>query len=551
MRYGFFAVFFTLLLSITNPVQADSYPWEQKRALFKEAREALAKGDKGKLAKLKPQLQDYPLFPYIEYTELASSFWNTRNSDIDAFFSSHPDGPASRRLRSHWLNYLIKKDQWQDYPGYYLANNASTEQQCYYQLARFRSGEKASAMSEGLKLWTVGKSQPKGCDKLFALLIKNKAISEDVAWQRYVEAVLNHEYSLATYIERFFISTAYQRKAKAYLKVDRSPFSIVAGPVDTNDLPENRDIIKHGITHLARSHPAKAYDAWLRYYQQLSFSETQQADMLAAIVKGLARKDDQRHADDVLRDHGDKIPLSVFEWRLRSALANQDWPTVRYWIYRLPGDASKDTRWQYWLARADEVMAVSDGSEAKAIYTILAQQRDYYGYLSAQHLGLPYLLNTKASIAPAEVQAQVLAEPAMVRARELFYVGEILEAKREWAFAGKNFDRDQWIAAASLATDWGWENRAIHSLIAAKTWDDTEQRFPMAYQDSYRKQAAANKLKPSILAAITRQESAFDPWAVSGSDARGLMQLLPKTAKYIANKKNIRLKGTKELFVPA
>ena len=133
-----------------------------------------------------------------------NSFWNTKTSDIDNFFNTHEDGPANRRLRSYWLDYLIKRDKWQDYLAYYRSDIADTEQNCYYQLARYRAGETQSAIAQGLTLWTVGKSQPKGCDKLFGIMIKNKAITEEVAWARFKEAVLAHEYRLASYIERFF-----------------------------------------------------------------------------------------------------------------------------------------------------------------------------------------------------------------------------------------------------------------------------------------------------------------------------------------------------------
>jgi soluble lytic murein transglycosylase len=46
--------------------------------------------------------------------------------------------------------------------------------------------------------------------------------------------------------------------------------------------------------------------------------------------------------------------------------------------------------------------------------------------------------------------------------------------------------------------------------------------------------AGANRPEPPLVLALTRQESVFDPEAVSRSDARGLMQLKPTTAKEVA-----------------
>ncbi len=47
-----------------------------------------------------------------------------------------------------------------------------------------------------------------------------------------------------------------------------------------------------------------------------------------------------------------------------------------------------------------------------------------------------------------------------------------------------------------------------------------------------------------------RRESAFDPQIVSSANAKGLMQILPATAKGVARKLGIRTHRTSDLFVP-
>lgn len=54
--------------------------------------------------------------------------------------------------------------------------------------------------------------------------------------------------------------------------------------------------------------------------------------------------------------------------------------------------------------------------------------------------------------------------------------------------------------------------------------------YPRAYWSLIRREARANGLDPYLIMALVRQESAFDPRATSRADARGLMQVLPRTA---------------------
>jgi len=74
--------------------------------------------------------------------------------------------------------------------------------------------------------------------------------------------------------------------------------------------------------------------------------------------------------------------------------------------------------------------------------------------------------------------------------------------------------------------------------------------FPRPYWDSLRRYADENGLDPYLVSALIRQESEFNPSAVSHSNALGLMQLLPSTGKGEA--KQLGLKGFNQdsLFDP-
>lgn len=75
--------------------------------------------------------------------------------------------------------------------------------------------------------------------------------------------------------------------------------------------------------------------------------------------------------------------------------------------------------------------------------------------------------------------------------------------------------------------------------------------FPRPYWSDLRRFSTQNGLEPYLVASLIRQESEFNPLAVSRANALGLMQLLPKTGKRVA--KEIKLKGynPSQLYTPA
>ncbi len=75
------------------------------------------------------------------------------------------------------------------------------------------------------------------------------------------------------------------------------------------------------------------------------------------------------------------------------------------------------------------------------------------------------------------------------------------------------------------------------------------QNSPLEYVEEIRRNAAEFSLEPAYVAAVILAESSYNPDAVSHADARGLMQLLPSTAEWIAGKLDESFDAT-ALFEP-
>lgn len=75
--------------------------------------------------------------------------------------------------------------------------------------------------------------------------------------------------------------------------------------------------------------------------------------------------------------------------------------------------------------------------------------------------------------------------------------------------------------------------------------------YPKPFWRHVREYAATNDLNPHLVLSIMRQESAFNPRARSYAGARGLMQLMPKTARQVSRALHIRRFRKAMLFRPA
>ena len=77
-----------------------------------------------------------------------------------------------------------------------------------------------------------------------------------------------------------------------------------------------------------------------------------------------------------------------------------------------------------------------------------------------------------------------------------------------------------------------------------------EALFPRPYWADLKRFSAANGLDPYLVASLIRQESEFNPAAVSRANAVGLMQLLPKTGKTVAHQVELKRYNATQLFTP-
>jgi soluble lytic murein transglycosylase len=112
--------------------------------------------------------------------------------------------------------------------------------------------------------------------------------------------------------------------------------------------------------------------------------------------------------------------------------------------------------------------------------------------------------------------------------------GDAANALEEWNFALRGMDDRQLLAAAELALREKWHDRAIVTASQTREVHSLDLRFISPFRDLASAYAQENGLDEAWVYGLMRQESRFVEHARSVVGARGLMQIMPGTAKWIA-----------------
>lgn len=308
-------------------------------------------------------------------------------------------------------------------------------------------------------------------------------------------------------------------------------------------------IIAHGVRRLARKAPLLAWQTWEKHEAQRLFDAELATQTKQDIVKYLTRNGYLHDAERLLSySHSLRTP-SLVENLIRENLETLDWAAVAKNIALLPQELQTTDRWTYWSARSHDMLATPHVNTTK-LYQKLAAKRSWYGFLAADLLDSPYVLEDATTQANASLKTALAHLPVLQRAQELWLTGSQNQARAEWYYALQTLNNQELLAAGELAKDWGWYNSGIVAMIKGNLWDHLTLRFPLAFDEQVAQASANNQLEPTLIFAVARQESAFAANAKSHAGARGLMQLMPATAKEQAKKSGRPNHTTQDLYTP-
>lgn len=220
------------------------------------------------------------------------------------------------------------------------------------------------------------------------------------------------------------------------------------------------------------------------------------------------------------------------------------------------GETAEDVRGRaaYWRGRT--LADLGREVEASAVLTELATNEplSYYGQQARTRLrelgegALPALVDPRAASTVPLTPARAIEPAALARLLALLHVGETSLAARELDALGVDAETDPetgwW--AASLYAEAGSTPRAVELArrsLETSLYTDVEHpawttrvaiAYPLGFRDLVEAAATEEAIPASLVFAIAREESSFEPTAVSVAHAYGLLQIIRPTATSIA-----------------
>jgi peptidoglycan lytic transglycosylase len=201
-----------------------------------------------------------------------------------------------------------------------------------------------------------------------------------------------------------------------------------------------------------------------------------------------------------------------------------------YWASRVHLKAKRPQLVSYWLGKAAE------------------HPRTFYGLLARRTLKLPASFDWNQRPLTRSDVSMLLVSPAGRRAAALLQVGAVRAAERELELLALGAGREMGRAVLAIAQRANLAQLAIR-LGPRLSEKDGRRHDAALYPIPSWRPAEGFTIDRALIYAFMRQESGFRPDAHSPAGAKGLMQLMPATAGYIA--KQAGLPGEPNLLDPA
>jgi soluble lytic murein transglycosylase len=504
-------------------------------ALLK-AYDAFRAGDALKLAKSSASLGGHVLAPYLEYWRLKLRLEESADAEVRAFLQREAGSYVAELLRAGWLKELGKRGEWQSFEQELpLLAQDDLELRCYGWLSRLARSDEG-AYEEAKAIWLEPRELSNGCNALVGSMLGAQRISVDDLWRR-VRVLFENGQLGAARRTLAFLPAGEKHDERQLNQAATAPKNFLASPPRSLEHRAAREMAVFAVLRLGRSDPEAAVDVLRgKFGERLPAQDTTYLWGRLA-YEGARRLLPEAHQWYRLADDA-ALNDEQLAWKARAALRAADWQAVRDAVDRMSVRARQDPAWTYWYGRALGSQGREDG--ARAYFLRISGQPNFYGLLAAEELGAmagipePFHVASEAEVGAAAVN------PGLVRALELYRLDLRAEATREWVFSIRGMADAQLLAAAELARRAGIFDRAINTAERTVSAHNYKVRFLTPFKEVFDEHARIFGLEEAWVLGLVRQESRFIVNAKSSVGAKGLMQLMPATARWVAKRNGLK-----------
>lgn len=561
-RTGTAAIAFVLLLAGALTAHASAGPDGEKTLsaadqAFREAFHAMERKQWKKFARAAKRVpRSHVLYDYIQYWQLRHEMNEAIAAEqvrpgldrrVTRFINRRPMSLTSDLLRKKWMLEQGRREQWnavlRHLPKWQRRND--TRVFCYAGRAHLARNEAVG--EQVMDAFYRDRNLGEECGPLAAELLASGVVDTDFIRRRMWRALEVRDWrSVQTLAE--LLGGDPDRVTRALKKSSEVLREFEAMPDKPRTrLPATRsDELLIALVRVARARPKDAAQ-WMPALG-VKLHEIERRYLWGQIAASAMRDMIPEAYDYTLKTGDAPITDITRQWLARAALRQQDWRLLIQVIGQMDSETQSFSTWIYWRARA--MMALGEQYGAQAMLKKIAGKHHFYGQLAAEELGVMVATPAPAPRPSARMIRRLGQRPGFVRARKFYEMGIRYQGNREWNYQARGMNDAEKLAVAHHACQQKLHERCISMANRTREQHDFALRFISPFRPALAPVAARHGLDLSWVYGLIRQESRFAPDARSVSGARGLMQIMPATGRWIARKMGVKGFKTRHLYEP-
>ena len=518
---------FSFLIYITFLIPQNTYSDD---TLFKKSLRNFSKGNHYEFKKIKSQIKsNYILYPYLELWEFKATIQKAKASDFEVLFNEYKDTIVEKQLLKAWVHELFKRKQYRKLVELFQSNQLVDDKSiCFYGLSQ-KKLDLPINKTKFLNVWLNPNSIDNTCTPLFKYFFSKKIFDKNDIASRLrlvfnsrnknnVKFIFDYSQNSKKYKSLYYSARKNKYKFARKFKLHNDPiaFEIFLFAIKSK---------KYKFSHLdlERNNYSKENQAYINYL----FSIKDQKNIL--------------HPNDF--KHLTNKQLSI----VFSKIINSSDKEVLKFINNYEDKKNKLTsKLSYWKkSLAPELSDYID----KDYFT--NSSKYYYYFLLDHNLNSNFLEFNKKKVGKKFDDSNLPL--GIERALHLKKINLNYMASREWDYEILKLSDSQIFDAANQANKINWFIKSIAAVQKIQPNNNIEilnLLYPLPYRETVAKFSKKYKSPESLIYAIIRQESRFNQKARSPANAKGLMQIIPSTGKWILRQLNYKSRTIKKIYNP-